>query len=419
MIKLEGYVQNYSWGKRGTSSAVALLVAASSKRFEVKEDRPYAELWMGTHEKGPSKIASTTELLHVWLAQNTTALGDAKYNTFGTGSTQGLSLPFLFKVLSVNEALSIQIHPTKEQAIKLHAQDPKNYPDNNHKPEMAIALTEFEILCSFRPADEILRNIEDTPELNRLISRESLKSFQDAHHSNIDPTCQDLIQALKKCFSDLMRQNSEVVQKSVKELFDRYVKLDSSDTQCQLFLRISKAFPGDVGCFSVFFLNHIILEPGEAVFLPPNEPHAYLYGDCIECMACSDNTIRAGLTPKFKDVDNLLEMLTYLPKQINEVVFNPVVVDCNLTVYTPPVPEFVVHKIELQDEIWYHLEPLPVCSIIICVNGSAAFKYVDPSQTDFDVSKGCIFLIPAHHRFTVDVKQYPLLLFRAFCDQIK
>uniref|UniRef100_A0A915JVY8 mannose-6-phosphate isomerase n=1 Tax=Romanomermis culicivorax TaxID=13658 RepID=A0A915JVY8_ROMCU len=370
LIKLKGYVQNYTWGKLGKSSEryriskskifssgileCQILVSGESQRISYILSKlrilSTFQLWMGTHPKGPSLIMQSGQVLSKYLADNPAILGQS----YKVTNTDNFQLPFLFKVLSVNEALSIQSHPNKQQAKILHANDPKNYPDDNHKPEMAIALTEFEMLSGFRPSSEIINYINELSELKRLIRTESYELFRANANEG----------SLKMCFSDLMNQPQVEIEKSLKSLADRFssernnnfssstiflaIFSDFGDDQIKnLFLRIYKGFSNDVGCLAVFFLNYIVLQPGEAVFLGPNEPHAYLLGDCVECMACSDNTIRAGLTPKFKDVENLVAMLTYSMNAAEKVKFKPKKLSDVVTEYAPPVPEFTVHKIEV------------------------------------------------------------------------
>ena len=149
MHPLRGTVQPYAWGMVGSSSLVAQLASKSSS---IVSTQPYAEYWMGTHPKGESHL----------LGQKPTSLK----------SYLGGDLPFLFKVLSVETALSIQAHPNKEHARVLHKQNPKEYPDDNHKPEMAIALTEFECLCAFRPYKEIVAFLQQYEQLRILCGKE-------------------------------------------------------------------------------------------------------------------------------------------------------------------------------------------------------------------------------------------------------
>lgn len=148
-MELNCGTQNYDWGKKGTESTVANLCKSANKEIEIDENKPYAELWMGTHVNSPSIIKSTSEILSSYIEKNPECLGEAVINEFGN------RLPFLFKVLSISKALSIQAHPNKKHAEELHLKYPDIYKDPNHKPELAIALTPFEALCGFRPISEI------------------------------------------------------------------------------------------------------------------------------------------------------------------------------------------------------------------------------------------------------------------------
>jgi len=148
-MELKPAIQKYHWGRKGTSSSVAKL--AFSNGIQISEDENYAELWMGTHPNGPSYVKSTLKPLSQFIEESSPVLGAKILENFGP------KLPFLLKVLSVGKALSIQAHPNKQLAKELHANRPDLYKDDNHKPEMAIALTEFEMLCGFRRISEILQ----------------------------------------------------------------------------------------------------------------------------------------------------------------------------------------------------------------------------------------------------------------------
>lgn len=130
--------------------------------------------------------------------------------------------------------------------------------------------------------------------------------------------------------------------------FRNYCSGFESNLESQVFLRLQADFPNDVGSLSLFFLNILQLQPGQAIFLPAQEPHAYLDGNCVECMACSDNVIRAGLTPKFKDVDRLLKMLNYDGHPGESKLFGARRVDAFTEVFVPPVKDFAVAKIEVR-----------------------------------------------------------------------
>lgn len=148
-MELKYTVQNYAWGKKGNDSMVARLLKNAYPETNIIDDKCYAELWLGTHPNGPSIIKSNdTELLNL-IKQRPEYLGEKCLEQFGN------DIPYLFKVLSIGEALSIQVHPNKEMAKELHAKQPDIYKDPNHKPEIAIALTPFKALCGFRPIQEI------------------------------------------------------------------------------------------------------------------------------------------------------------------------------------------------------------------------------------------------------------------------
>jgi mannose-6-phosphate isomerase len=144
-MEILGAIKTYDWGKLGSSSTVAELAHLNDPSFVPQEDVPYSELWMGDHTSGFSRIKTTLENLGDFIQKDK------------DGNAGGFSnLPYLFKVLSIRKALSIQVHPNKKEAERLHAEFPDIYKDPNHKPELAIALTEFHAMCGFRPYAEIL-----------------------------------------------------------------------------------------------------------------------------------------------------------------------------------------------------------------------------------------------------------------------
>ncbi|RVW84573.1 Mannose-6-phosphate isomerase 1 [Vitis vinifera] len=297
--RLRCSVQNYDWGRLGSESTVARLFSMNSGA-EVQLDKPYAELWMGTHESGPSFLIGEgkSRTLKSWISENPNVLGDEVVEKWGS------DLPFLFKVLSVAKALSIQAHPDKELARTLHKLQPHVYKDDNHKPEMALAITEFQALCGFVSLGELKIVLKDVPEIVEVVGSADANQVLDV--------------------------SEEDGKEKVRQLTDKE----------QLVLRLEKQYPGDVGVISAFFFNYVKLNPGEALYLGANEPHAYLYGECIECMATSDNVVRAGLTPKHRDVQTLCSMLTYkqgFPEILQGVPLNPYT-----RRYLPPFDEFEV-----------------------------------------------------------------------------
>ncbi|CAD5113496.1 DgyrCDS2658 [Dimorphilus gyrociliatus] len=397
MIELECAVQKYAWGKIGQDSAVASLTGKRNTNFSI-DDHPYAELWMGTHPKGPSVIKQTKQTLSDYLKENPEA---------NVQSSKAGQLTFLFKVLSVNKALSIQAHPNKDHAIILHEKDPEHYPDDNHKPEMAIALTKFEGLCGFRPKNEIIDFMSEIEELREIVSNESYQKLKTA--SNDD----SIKAAVKECFSALMNYDADQIKVLLKRTLDNLSKFDERNRKeklAELFERIHSQFPGDVGCYCVYFLNFMKLEPGEAMFLRANLPHAYLSGDCVECMACSDNVVRAGLTPKFKDVEVLTQMLDYSCKSAQDNLFQHNEQDSFCKVYSPPVLDFAVDKITIPANQNYTLPEKVSASIILVVDGCAEAQ---ESNIENGISEGGIYLLPAKKSVNLFSKK-DLLLFRSY-----
>ncbi|KAG6514484.1 hypothetical protein ZIOFF_024844 [Zingiber officinale] len=164
----------------------------------------------------------------------------------------GTDLPFLLKILSVAATLSIQVHPNKELARMLHMMQPNVYKDPNHKPEMAIALTEFKALCGFVIMEEFKDILIGVPEIAELVN--------------------GILALISK-------------QKNHLEAENKITRLSERE---QLALLMEKQYHPDVGVLAAFFLNYVKLSPGEALYIGPNEHHAYISGECIECMSASD-----------------------------------------------------------------------------------------------------------------------------------
>lgn len=294
-LKLKCIVQPYAWGKVGQDSLIARITGD-------RRNIPMAELWMGSHPKASSSLTingheiSLRDLIKQYPIE---ILGKDTVARFGA------ELPFLFKVLSVGAPLSIQAHPDKPLAQILHTKDPKNYPDDNHKPEVAIALTPVEALCGFRTLDEIKAICVKTPELQELFG-EDLNKRVNAHDKETDNSL------LKALYSKVMNSDEHTIEHLCGKLFERLSSSVERTAEDNWVLSLRANYPtGDVGLFSFYMLNRLELTPGEGIFLEANTPHAYLSGDMVECMANSDNVVRAGLTPKFKDIPTLLEMLEY------------------------------------------------------------------------------------------------------------
>mmetsp|Transcript_41694 Transcript_41694/g.50764 ORF Transcript_41694/g.50764 Transcript_41694/m.50764 type:complete len:433 (+) Transcript_41694:33-1331(+) len=347
-------IQHYAWGIRGLDSRVARFALESGVIDEVNPDLPYAELWIGTHPKGPSALPDGSTL----------------------ESAVGSQLPFLFKILSCGKTLSIQAHPCKSLAKKLHVENPGNYGDANHKPEMAIALTPFEAMCGFRRIVEIAALLRKHPEFAACISKEAkLKVFMCPNNEESRRA------AMQEMFSSFMSCPKEESSRQLKLLLNRLQDEQSSSTdphaehpwerKCShAILRLAKQFPGDAGAMAPLFLNYLLIAPGESFFMAPNEPHAYVSGEIIECMACSDNVVRAGLTPKYKDVPNLVSMLTYSMGGPSIDVGTPTYGDNRIMRYTPPVSEFEVMIITCNPGEELRMPHLDVHAVFIVIEGS-------------------------------------------------
>lgn len=243
------------------------------------------------------------------------------------------SIPYLLKVLSIREPLSLQLHPDLENAKKLHEEFPQIYKDPYDKPEMAIAVSEiFELFCGFRKVREILTFAEKIPEFGQFVAidlRDDEPNFLRAMMKNIY-TAPD--QQIKEVVSGILAMASKAavnpetvtasstlnssammstMMKNVKAAFGTQSGEDAVKVALDLFARLHKYYPGERGLLACFVLNYIVLQAGESCGLGPNTIHAYIKGDCVECMKSSDNVIRAGLTPKFQDVDRLLALVEY------------------------------------------------------------------------------------------------------------
>jgi mannose-6-phosphate isomerase len=315
VFKLKPTVQTYDWGKIGRESKVAQLAeAGKAADFTLDESKPYAEvrsfprilscrdscvkeMWMGTHPTSPSYVHGLNIPLKDHLAANTHLIGAKVADEF---KAQDGNVPFLFKVLSIHKALSIQTHPDKATAEKLHAEQPHIYKgmssfpsfpssslshrtstDNNHKPEMALAITPFTALCGFRPLSEIATFLGSTPELSALVPRSIAAKFV-ALASTSTPEGPDEKAALRDVFAAVMTAEEPVVKTQLAALVQRYktsggVNEEERDV-VELVITLNEQFPGDIGIFCAYLLNYIKLQPGEAIFLGAGEPHAYVSG---------------------------------------------------------------------------------------------------------------------------------------------
>ncbi|KAG0686527.1 Mannose-6-phosphate isomerase, partial [Pichia californica] len=405
--------QNYAWGKLGSSSTVARFAAANDpEHVTINETLPYAELWMGTHPKVPTTIYNNGEKLSDLITSNPEKyLGSKIIKKFGSKT----ELPFLFKVLSIEKVLSIQAHPDKKLAAQLHSSDPKNYPDDNHKPEMAVAITDFEAFCGFKPLALIKEHLQKIPEFSELVGSEVTSEYISSPSK----------ETLQKVFSQVMNANDEIISKLASKLLERTKSQPEAfgNVLADLIQRLDVQFPGDVGLFcGCLMLNHCILKTGEAMFLQALEPHAYISGDIMECMAASDNVIRAGFTPKYKDVDVLVECLTYATNDVEEQKLSPAPFergsgDAKFALYNPPIDEFSVLQIVFKDSGKAQMKGVEGPSILIVTEGTGELSIKGETSSTLEAFEGGVYFIAPDAEVEItNTSGKPFTLYRAYCE---
>lgn len=385
-------IQTYNWGKVGSSSYVASLLKSSHQVAEVDESMSYAELWMGTHPKTPCHLQTGTPLPE-FLKNNPGLVGDEILEEFGP------TLPFLMKVLSIGHPLQIQIHPTKAEAEKLHSMNPSAFLDSNHKPEMAVALTPFTALCGFRQPAQVLQFAQKIPEFGLVLGDDTIAVLK-----NDEKTDKEKIEA---CYNALFRTSRDFTQLQ-NQFIDRIARRDNAsnlakeDDLCDTFKEIHDTFPGNdpAACFGIFLLNLLHLEPGEAIWVPAGEVHAYLSGDCLEVLSCGDNVLFCGFVSP-ADISHFPSDLTNPDLLATIVNFNPTKQpkveptkkkDGSL-LYSPPVREFSLSRVvvEEKESVVVHLEVLETISTVLVQEGEGEIQ--TPSGSLF-FRPGCAFIVP-------------------------
>ncbi|KAF3762869.1 mannose-6-phosphate isomerase [Cryphonectria parasitica EP155] len=439
LIRLQCGVNSYDWGKKGSDSAAARFAAATpAQDFTVNNAQPYAELWMGTHPSNPSKDVQTGRTLLDLVSDNQTLLSPSVIARYGK------KLPFLFKILSIAKALSIQAHPNKGLAEQLHARDPKNYPDDNHKPEMAIALTHFEGLCGFRPPEEIAHFLQSVNALRNFVGPDTADAFVktvSSHQGDDSEAAKgDNKAALKSLFGALMSRPQSTLDTAAAALLeeaskdaDRFAEggagPNSGGDLASLITRLHGQFGPDYGLFVMFLCNLVTMAPGEAMFLRADDIHAYISGDIVECMAASDNVVRAGFTPKFKDVDTLVSMLTYNYAPIDEQKMTPTGYPyatlnraayssgSEALLYDPPIDEFsVVRTVLKSDGAKATFDPLDGPSIVICTGGAGK---ISVGPTVQEIKEGYVFFVGSTAELVLEATgsgDDGFVTFKAFCE---
>ena len=313
MSILKASSMNYDWGKVGEDSVVYRMLKDAGVT-DLDKSKPYAELWMGDHEKAPCRLPNGKRL--------------SEDEHFGP-------LSFLFKILSVKTPLSLQVHPERDLAEKLHKKDPINYPDANPKPEMALFMTESMFLYGFREIKEIANFLNKIHAFNELIPNELVDKFNNSPSNELYSEL--LFYILTKDRSHTLQKNEELLE-----------KLDSYDLDKPIvdaIKIIDKYFHGDIGIFYPFILNVVIAPAHSVCYIPPGVLHSYLSGDLYESMIQSDNVIRGGMTSKFIDIESLKEAIIFKPMQIS---YLKPITEGPLKEYFPPYPEFSLKVVDVE-----------------------------------------------------------------------
>jgi len=344
IFKIKGVVQHYSWG--GYDFIPNLLGMSN------EQQKPFAEYWLGAHPNHPSLLENKRSLPGFIQENPFDILGESVAKSFST-------LPFLFKILDVRQMLSIQVHPGKQSAITEFEKENqrgipvtaphRNYKDENHKPELMVALSDFWLLHGFKQEDalrEILASIPTFDFLLRIFNRTGYQGL----------------------YEEVMTMSQERVNEILGPIVERIVPLyknnefrkDEEDFWVgSAVVDFCKDNNYDRGIFSIYFFNLLHLKRGEGIFQPQGMPHAYLEGQNVEVMANSDNVLRAGLTDKHVDVPELMKHVDFKATAPNILS----AIATSQKIFSAPVKEFELHQYHLDEtekrfetrtaEIWF------------------------------------------------------------------
>jgi len=335
VMPITGKVQHYAWG--GFYYLPKLL------NIPVKKGETYAEFWLGTHERGSAEFQAgpetTVSLKDYVEAFPEETMGEQAAKKFGR-------LPFLLKVLDVKDMLSIQVHPTKENAqvafedenvrgIGLSAPE-RNFKDNNHKPELMLALSEFWLLHGFKNPKAIQNILREVPELHFLVPVFGGDNYQELYQQVMEMPQHQVDRHLKTLVErNLIHYNAGKLSKSKEDFW-----------AARAGITYSHEGHIDRGIFSIYLFNLVHLQPGEAVYQDAGLPHAYLEGQNVEIMSNSDNVLRGGLTPKHVDVKELMKHVKFEPTIPN--IITGKTIEPERVVYETPAPDFELSRLTIQ-----------------------------------------------------------------------
>lgn len=372
---MKNVIQEYAWG---SPDAIPGLLGIDNP-----EKKPKAELWMGAHGKAPSRIEQGNKEIPLdqYIRENKVAvLGGKLAEKYG-------NLPFLFKVLAAGSPLSIQVHPNKKQAEKGFARENslgiaidafnRNYKDDNHKPEIICALTEFWAMRGFRPFQDIADRFEalDIPSFRRETA---------AFRSNLTS------EGLETFFNALMSLEGEKKDRFIRELTGAAAGIQGDEYQW--VLRLYEKYSDDAAIAAPLYLNLLKLEPGQALYLSAGELHAYLDGLGMELMASSDNVLRGGLTPKYIDREELGNIVNFNGSEPE--ILQARATDPLTEIYRTPSKEFELARLSLRrGGASYDTASIGSVQILFLTEGSADFTSADGEI--LHAEKGESLFIPA------------------------
>ncbi|MBU4067066.1 MAG: mannose-6-phosphate isomerase, class I [Proteobacteria bacterium] len=382
---MKNTIQEYAWG---SYTAIADLLGNQAPSI-----KPQAELWMGAHPKAPSLVkynGNWLSLLDLIKQYPVDILGKDIAAKFGN------KLPYLFKVLAASKPLSIQAHPSLKQAkegferenrlgIPLDSPD-RNYKDENHKPECICALTPFVALYGFRKISEIISLME---KICRKVLDKELNNLKRQPNS----------EGLKSFFHLLITMNNRRKKQIIEHAITNAQKIAEDNLVFKWMINLYKEYPDDMGIFAPILLNLISLKPGQALFLPSGELHAYLDGLGIELMANSDNVLRGGLTKKHIDVPELFKVLNFEEKEVN-ILISQKNKNCE-KFYNVPTKEFALSVISDEKNISYTSPEKRSVEIILCADGKAFVTDISINE-NITLTRGTSVIIPS------SVKKYKI-----------
>ncbi|MFJ7131992.1 mannose-6-phosphate isomerase, class I [Streptomyces fungicidicus] len=370
MDRLDNTIRPYAWG---STTAIPRLLGTEPT------GEPQAEMWMGAHPGAPSRTGRGT-LVEVIDADPEKELGPDSVARFGP------RLPFLLKLLAAGGPLSLQVHPDLAQAKEGYADEERrgvpvtaphrNYKDANHKPELVCALTEFDGLCGFR---DPLR----AAELLDGLGVDTLKPYVDLLHAHPEEA------ALREVLTAILTADREEMARTVTEAAAACDRLGGAYAP---YADIAHHYPGDPGVIAAMLLNHVRLQPGEALFLGAGVPHAYLDGLGVEIMANSDNVLRCGLTPKHVDVPELLRIVRF--EAGDPGVLRPEAGPDGEEVYETPIDEFRLSRYVLPAGGTNRDLTLTTPQILLCTAGSVR-------AGEHELSPGASVFVPAGEKAEV------------------